>query len=226
MFILNIADNFLQNILIFSETFIFQALALTLPLSSFLPERTIVDFIAVCSLVGKMLVSSAGALHHESHYWHDALADYIEGLGEPQNASTPKLAKNIVLTGHSLGGTVAQLVGSKLRLASVAFASPGITLMHKKFGISVDAIDAYSSNIIASNDVIARIDKLGGAVHHVLCEHQRGDVCHSIELHTIRMWTMCPTYRRVVHVNGTYVVRPQPHTAFVNKIQEWVKELL
>lgn len=35
-------------------------------------------------------------------------------------------ARNVVLTGHSLGGAVANIVGSRFALKSVSFSPPGI----------------------------------------------------------------------------------------------------
>ena len=47
-----------------------------------------------------------------------------------------------MLTGHSLGGSVSNIVAARFALKSVSFSPPGIYYGHLKFGIkSVDSID-------------------------------------------------------------------------------------
>jgi lipase ATG15 len=195
--------DFLQNVYTYSEVFIFQLLAAVVPLSSFLPEKTIVDFVAASGFVGARVLGG----NPNDHHFYEEIESYVQTLDS-----------EVVLTGHSLGGVVARIVGARLRKSAVGFSGPGITLVKKKFGMDADAIDAYTTNIIASNDMIAQIDRHGGALHHVQCEHLGAAICHSVELHTIRMWSTCPQFRQHIRVNGSYTLTPQPHI-------QWVKEV-
>lgn len=197
-------NDFLQNFLIFGETAIFQILAAVVPFGGFLSDRVKADVFAFSSRVSATLFGENVDLPHpESSYFHLQLESYI----------AQHVAKDdrLVLTGHSLGGVVSQIVAARKRVPALAFSSPGIGLMYKKFGVSPDSIDAYTSNVVASNDIIPLIDRLSGTVHHIQCEHTRAQICHSIELHTIRMWSMCSSYRSLVLVNGSYTITPQPH---------------
>lgn len=66
--------------------------------------------------------------------------------------------RNVILTGHSLGGSVANIVGSKYWLKSVSFSPPGIYWGHRKFGIkSIDRIDAEVYSIVPERDFGMRL---------------------------------------------------------------------
>ncbi|KEG12777.1 hypothetical protein DQ04_01431060 [Trypanosoma grayi] len=181
----------LQNMLLFSETFFFKMLANILPLSSLIPERVIVDYVAASSAISASLLGGP-----PKDYYHLHVEDYLRSVN----------SKHIVLTGHSLGGVVAHIVAARAHLPGVAFSSPGINLMRKKLGIDPDAIDGFTTNVIVSNDFTVDLDTPGGTVHHIQCEHKTAEVCHSIELHAIRMWTVCPSYRARTRLNGTYIL--------------------
>jgi hypothetical protein len=228
------ARDFLQNVLVFSEVFLFQVISLLVPGAGLLPESMVKDLIRIGSLmdVGVFEFDQRRKRHH---YYH-AVEAYVNAFTllqrhkfrqeHPPNATDEKAEarhgaggkEKIVLTGHSLGGVVAQIVGSRLRIPAVAFSAPGIALMERKFGIEQHAIDAYITNVVASNDFLATLGKLGGSVNHIQCEHQRAEVCHSSELQTIRLWTMCPQYRALVAVNGSYTLLPRAHDAFLQPI--------
>ncbi|KAF8302260.1 hypothetical protein TcYC6_0049250 [Trypanosoma cruzi] len=183
--------DFLQNLLLFSETFFFKLVASFLPLSGLIPERVIADYVAASSAISSALLGGPA-----EDYYHLHVEEYLGGV----------TSKHIILTGHSLGGVVAQIVAARKQLPGVAFSSPGINLMRKKLGIKPGAIDGFTTNVIVSNDFTVDIATPGGTVHHIQCEHQTAEVCHSIELHAIRMWTVCPSYRARTRINGTYTL--------------------
>jgi lipase ATG15 len=208
------ARDFLQNILIFSEVFLFEMSSMLVPGAGLLPESFVRDLIRIGSMMDVALFDcdTRRRRHHYSH----AVEDYISAWRETDGGVHRNEA--VVITGHSLGGVIAQIVGARMRIPAVAFSSPGIVLMDRKFGIDPDAIDAYITNVVVSNDFIPSIGKLGGSVNHIQCEHRRVGVCHSMELQTIRLWSMCPAYRSVIAVNGSYTIHPQPHETMLATI--------
>ncbi|CUG85468.1 transmembrane protein, putative [Bodo saltans] len=203
--------DFLQNLLVFGETAIFQLFAAVVPLGGFLSDRVKSDFFAFSSKISAALFGEDVDIPHSgSSYFHLQVESYVEQNIPP--------GERLVLTGHSLGGVISQIVAARKRIPALAFSSPGIGLMYKKYGVEAHSIDAYTSNVVASSDVIPMIDRLSGTVHHMQCEHTRAQICHSIELHTIRMWSMCPSYRALTSVNGSYVITPQLHEVIVNDL--------
>ncbi|ORC87702.1 uncharacterized protein TM35_000201110 [Trypanosoma theileri] len=181
--------DFLQNMLLFSETIVFRVLANVLPLAGLIPERVIVDYVAASSAISSLLLGGPS-----KDYYHLHVEEYLKNVH----------SKYIVLTGHSLGGVVAQIVAAHTHLPGVAFSSPGVNLMRKKLNLDPDAIDGFTTNVMVSNDFAVAIDTPGGTVYHIQCEHKTSEVCHSMELHTIRIWTVCPSYREKTLLNGTY----------------------
>lgn len=220
--------DFLQNILVFGETFIFDILSAVVPFGNMISDKVKADFFAASQTFSSSFVGDDNAgsssngggeetdepLRGAKYFYHTHVERYIAQHVDPND--------KVVLTGHSLGGVVAQIVASRKRLDALAFSSPGIGLIYKKFDIPLYSIDAYTANVVASNDYIPNIDKSSGNVQHIQCEHTRAQICHSIELHTIRMWSMCPQYRHVVRVNGSYVLTPQPHEVLWKNLLEMV----
>ena len=210
------ASDFLQNALIFSETFIFSAITTFVPGSSLLSDSVVKDLIRAASSFHSWLLSAHaadGGHPDPTHRYDAAIANYVLAFlgstcADPSNAAC---RESFVLTGHSLGGTLAQIVGAKHRLAAVAFSSPGIVLLERKYGIGREDLDAYVTNIVVSNDFFPNIGKLGGTVHHVACEETRADVCHAIELQTIRQFTNCLRFRQSLRVVGNYSINPFAH---------------
>lgn len=91
----------------------------------------------------------------------------------------------LLFTGHSLGGGVAQIVASRLKGVAVVFSSPGVVLSRRKFDISLEDIDAYNVNVWAVGDLVPLIDQQSIKAQTIRCSPERLSYhCHSI-LHTI-----------------------------------------
>ena len=91
----------------------------------------------------------------------------------------------LLFTGHSLGGGVAQIVASRLKCVAVVFSAPGVVLSRRKFKISLDDIDAFNVNVWAVGDLVPLIDQQSIKAQTIRCSPERMSYhCHSI-LHTI-----------------------------------------
>ena len=60
----------------------------------------------------------------------------------------------IVLTGHSLGGALAQLVGAKESLSAITFNAPGMMYALSQIGCSSSDVYDYIQNYIVMNDYV------------------------------------------------------------------------
>ena len=91
--------------------------------------------------------------------------------------------RNIIFTGHSLGGGMAKFLGLKYHKENVAVSGPGITPLEYKFKNDDNYYKYFKSNlidIIPDNDIIPRLETSGGVRYRVLCE--KGYIsCHQIE---------------------------------------------
>lgn len=180
-----------------------------------IPEKVVVDFVYLCSRVehfARQVWDHDEGGSSRRHYW---MPVYEHAQRVTQRANL------IAVTGHSLGGSIAQIVGAKLAVPGVGFSSPGIVMSHKKFAVSRKAIDAYGTNVITSNDVIPKIDRQGGTLYNLQCEYSRGDLCHSIELHLTRIVAMCPNIRENLLMNGTVTIKPQFYEGLWKYLSGW-----
>ena len=91
--------------------------------------------------------------------------------------------RNIIFTGHSLGGGMAKFLGLKYHKENVAVSGPGITPLEYKFKDDNNYYKYFKSNLIdilPDNDLIPRLETSGGVRYRVLCE--KGYIsCHQIE---------------------------------------------
>lgn len=107
-----------------------------------------------------------------------------------------KVREQVIMTGHSLGGGIAHIVGIRLKLRSVAFGAPGIVLSHKKFGISdLKSVHSRTFTVASSNDIVPLIGWQGGEVHHVECVAKTSELCHVMEFMIGAIWHNCRTVR-------------------------------
>ena len=89
----------------------------------------------------------------------------------------------VSISGHSLGGGLATIVGRELGINAISFAGPGVSLSGVKLGFSKSANDAYGRSlaVIPDHDIVSRVDSHSGTVQHVRCRGATGMVaCHSI----------------------------------------------
>ena len=91
--------------------------------------------------------------------------------------------RNIIFTGHSLGGGMAKYLGLKYHKENVAVSGPGITPLEYKFTKEDNYYKYFKSNlidIVPDNDIVPRLETSGGVRYRVLCEKGYFS-CHQIE---------------------------------------------
>lgn len=86
------------------------------------------------------------------------------------------------LTGHSLGGGVAEIVAARHSKPSVTFSAPGVILSRRKFNITLDAINSWILNIVPQGDVVPMADVQGIKAQTIQCKYNMLSIqCHSLE---------------------------------------------
>ncbi len=115
----------------------------------------------------------------------------------------------VFITGHSLGGGLARIVGTLTGQGSVSFSPPGLGLSYRKYQLP-DAPDSSSHHeqkrderahrmmrpskpvkrgqmhhkslaVIPEYDLFPQIDEQVGSVQHIQCDHENSFFCHLME---------------------------------------------
>eukprot|EP00747_Dinoflagellata_sp_TGD_P224093 gnl/TRDRNA2_/TRDRNA2_96201_c0_seq2.p1 gnl/TRDRNA2_/TRDRNA2_96201_c0~~gnl/TRDRNA2_/TRDRNA2_96201_c0_seq2.p1 ORF type:complete len:409 (-),score=34.21 gnl/TRDRNA2_/TRDRNA2_96201_c0_seq2:63-1139(-) len=122
------------------------------------------------------------------------LTDDIQRLrGVYPNAS-------FVITGHSLGGGIAQTAGALIDTHSVSFSPPGIRYSHQRFGVKLSALHRNMVGIVPHKDIVPKIDRQAGMIQHIACRNKDGSkamfaLCHSMERTACELWRVCGDHR-------------------------------
>ncbi len=134
------------------------------PLALVLPRTWTVIVVEVASFLEPLLPFE----------WEDSLeylTTILQRVSMNGNRST-------LVVGHSFGGGMASVVGSKLHLPTVEFSSPGLYHIYKKFDLNLRSVDEYVTSIVVQSAAIAGVDHHGDKEQVLECD--RGPVdCQS-----------------------------------------------
>ena len=121
-----------------------------------------------------------------------------------KNNNNNNNARQVIITGHSLGGGLARIVGALTSIPSVTFSPPGLELSHRKYAVlnkdgtlhrldnANGALHHQSVAVVTEYDVITQVDTQVGLVQRIQCDkksqaHQNachlleGTICHLLE---------------------------------------------
>ncbi|CAK4110836.1 unnamed protein product [Aphanomyces euteiches] len=101
----------------------------------------------------------------------------------------------VILTGHSLGGAMAGMVGAKTRTPAVSFSGPGLVYTRGRFHIDEADIRDYVLTIKPVNDIVPRVDTLGGLVQDIECRKNNPLACHGSSTHACELYMTCGDHR-------------------------------
>ncbi|KAI9905524.1 hypothetical protein PsorP6_014024 [Peronosclerospora sorghi] len=169
--------DFIEDVKMFFEPVVFSVLSSIFPTIRIWPDVTFSTLIELYSeLIGLL------GLQHESWYYHELL-DYV----------TSRTDRHVVLTGHSMGGGIARLVGSIVGATSVTFSPPGFVqsyskLVHRIGGRSmkVERASLHHRNVavVPEYDPITMIDAQAGMIQKISCDTPHLSMqlsCHMLE---------------------------------------------
>lgn len=90
--------------------------------------------------------------------------------------------RNILFTGHSLGGGLSKVLAHKYQYQSVAVSGPGISPIERYVENKKNDNDKYFKSklvdIVPDRDLVPRFESSGGTKYRVLCNQNVGE-CHS-----------------------------------------------
>lgn len=169
--------DFIEDVKMFFEPVVFTVLSALFPTIRIWPDVTFSTLIELYS----ELISLFG-LRHESWYYHELLL-YVNSIQD----------RDVILTGHSMGGGIARLVGSILGKQSVTFSPPGFVqsyskLVHDIGGTTIKVNRAnlhhLSVAVIPEYDPVTMIDAQAGMIQKISCDTPHLSMqlsCHMLE---------------------------------------------
>jgi len=171
----NIADA-LEDLALWSEAIQLQGLSIIFPIAFTWPDMSTAILVEVMAYLSKVLFPPG------SNY------DYFTEVDK--FVAQAKHNRTLYLTGHSLGGSIAKVVGARQQIPAVTYCAPGTVYSRRKFDISLEDIETYTVTIRPTADIISHIDSMGGVVQDVLCDTDAYfPDCHFLD------HVMCPMLR-------------------------------
>jgi hypothetical protein len=96
-----------------------------------------------------------------------------------------------MVTGHSLGGGLANIIGSHLGIPSVAFSAPGLGYSIYNYNVSLDAAMRYTMNIVPLPDPVPKFDLQLGLLEYLECDAGQPIACHKLRRTIRSLIEMC-----------------------------------
>eukprot|EP00512_Aurantiochytrium_limacinum_P000202 CAMPEP_0171487548 /NCGR_PEP_ID=MMETSP0958-20121227/1710_1 /TAXON_ID=87120 /ORGANISM="Aurantiochytrium limacinum, Strain ATCCMYA-1381" /LENGTH=954 /DNA_ID=CAMNT_0012020557 /DNA_START=41 /DNA_END=2905 /DNA_ORIENTATION=- len=115
----------------------------------------------------------------------------------------------IAITGHSLGGGIAMLVGAAESIPAIGISGPNSLLSREKFGLDQTKLDSFAVNIIPRGDPIPNVDDHALLTESILCRADRGSylgACHELKRTFCELQYICGSGDRppIAICNTTY----------------------
>ncbi|KAE8914812.1 hypothetical protein PF005_g1088 [Phytophthora fragariae] len=102
-----------------------------------------------------------------------------------------RVGNNLVITGHSLGGAIAAMIGAKTKTSAVSFSGPGLLYSLGRFGITSRDVRDYVLTMKPRKDIVPQVDELGGLVQEIRCKKSSPMGCHSTSTHLCELYFSC-----------------------------------
>ena len=162
-----------QDLAIWYPAALLQA-AMALPTTvSLWPTELLANGVGLLGWAEELLSSGSSSGGLDSHFYHAPILEYLARRKEELPEDT-----QVLLTGHSLGGGLAKIVGSLSGHTAVSFSGPGLLLSRYRFGISAESLIEHTVSVVPTHDLVPRIDIHGGVVVQTTCVFRDPVMCH------------------------------------------------
>lgn len=156
-----------QDVLLFHRAFTFELASQFSPPLKWIPQKWKSFILSLSSLPLHLLGST-----NPYWYYHHTLIEEVKAQQRRKGIG------RVVLTGHSLGGAIAQIVAAGAHVPVVSISSPGVSLLLSSLGIDPEPLKYLSVNVVHENDVLPMLDKLMGTVFILGCGSANPFRCH------------------------------------------------
>eukprot|EP00928_Gymnodinium_smaydae_P045756 TRINITY_DN30462_c0_g1_i1.p1 TRINITY_DN30462_c0_g1~~TRINITY_DN30462_c0_g1_i1.p1 ORF type:complete len:972 (+),score=237.85 TRINITY_DN30462_c0_g1_i1:123-3038(+) len=173
--VLDRVSDYLEDIRMWTEPVVLQILSTLFPAVRAWPRET------TALVFGSMqqLMNGLGVQDDEWHYAE--ILDYVRRL---------PAEREVVLTGHSLGGGIALVVGALTKRTAIALQPPGVyhslakhqAIQRETAGLN--ELHRRSMSLLVEGDMISHFDLHGGLVQTIVCDQKKTSFaagCHLLE---------------------------------------------
>jgi len=177
------ADGYLDTDL-FTTIEVLQMFSFMAPILKVVPEELI------AWLLGKVKVATVGrGGAYEQSIWNSLVSNLTH-----LQSNNPR--SKLVLTGHSLGGAIAEVVAARLGLSALVWSAPGTRYLERFFNITEEQEQRDVVVVMPDNDVVPRVDVHTAVVQKIQCWKKNHQVespleCHSIAKSSCEVWRVC-----------------------------------
>jgi len=103
---------------------------------------------------------------------------------------------NIILTGHSLGGGLAEITAAQLQVPAVVFSAPGNLFLTRAYSIPKPEVYRNVIGIVPDDDIVPAIDEHVDLIQRIQCIQPDGSPrssleCHKLQITLCELWRMC-----------------------------------
>mmetsp|Transcript_56692 Transcript_56692/g.145917 ORF Transcript_56692/g.145917 Transcript_56692/m.145917 type:complete len:597 (-) Transcript_56692:69-1859(-) len=156
---------------------VLQMMSRLVPLIHLLPHKTISDLLRN-AVVNKWIGGPS--------VW-TAVLDRARRLKE----ESMKDGYQVVVTGHSLGGGIAAIVGADTQLPTLAISPPGTWFSVGRFRVSEDALESAVTVIRPHHDAVPTVDVQIGFVQNIKCTANNPVSCHLLGQTVKTLYASC-----------------------------------
>jgi len=135
-----------------------------LPVLNILPKALVEAFVSSCDV--------------KAWFGYSQVWDHSLFFAQRSVERCDKKGFQVVVAGHSMGGGLAQIVGSRLGLPAFCMSPVGFGYSLKHFNISLDSSIRHLTNVLPGNDVVPPIDMQLGMSQNIRCKSRSGVLCH------------------------------------------------
>jgi hypothetical protein len=155
-----------------------------LPYAVLMPTDWIASVVSGVTQVSRLMDSKA---IDEVSAAADTVAAFQRSL---YDNATPAVYPHLFLTGHSVSGGIASVLGARIGILAVTFSSPGLLYTGAKFDVDSAQYDRFVTSIRSNNDALGYVDKHGVNTQEVGCGGDTAQ-CSEVKTAVCKLHTMC-----------------------------------
>ncbi|XP_022804609.1 uncharacterized protein LOC111341850 [Stylophora pistillata] len=163
------AGEWFEYLKLWSEVISYQLTSEALPVQRF-PLSFVTSYVSASSFLERILH------HNRPDYSLESIESYIKR----ENLKSKGI---VLLTGHSFGGGLAKIIGSRQQIQAVSFSSPGEVYISKKLDFSLEDLQRYATSVVLRDDLVTWVDHHGGLVQYISRNANQHVSCHAVNIY-------------------------------------------